>query len=90
MQGDKEKSLGLPYSPFSERGLSLEQMQINFTDFVVLPLLRAVERTLPELGKECIPQLLENRANWISLKELVEEAEAEAAAIAQAESHISC
>eukprot|EP01127_Copromyxa_protea_P009999 TRINITY_DN2403_c0_g1_i3.p1 TRINITY_DN2403_c0_g1~~TRINITY_DN2403_c0_g1_i3.p1 ORF type:complete len:473 (-),score=72.62 TRINITY_DN2403_c0_g1_i3:104-1522(-) len=69
-QGDKEKSLELPYSPFSERGnSSLPQMQVNFADFIVIPLFKAVSSFLPLLEEAIIPQLLENRAKWAALKE---------------------
>jgi hypothetical protein len=62
-QGDMEKSLKIPVSPFMDRdNMNIPSSQIGFIDFVIVPLFEAFD-------KYCeIPQVLEhlrkNREHW--------------------------
>eukprot|EP01126_Amoeba_proteus_P010174 TRINITY_DN13951_c0_g1_i4.p1 TRINITY_DN13951_c0_g1~~TRINITY_DN13951_c0_g1_i4.p1 ORF type:complete len:597 (+),score=128.04 TRINITY_DN13951_c0_g1_i4:68-1792(+) len=75
-QGDKEKELGLPYSPFSERGnSSLCQMQMNFVDYIVIPLYNSLAQCFPLIMEVHMPTLLQNRTKWGQLKAIEESEE---------------
>mmetsp|Transcript_8193 Transcript_8193/g.9088 ORF Transcript_8193/g.9088 Transcript_8193/m.9088 type:complete len:630 (-) Transcript_8193:52-1941(-) len=66
LQGDKEKKLGLDYSPFCDRATSdLFKMQVNFIDFIVHPLFESVYKFLPKFL--AYRQLVENKARWNQL-----------------------
>eukprot|EP00013_Stygamoeba_regulata_P026180 CAMPEP_0177656264 /NCGR_PEP_ID=MMETSP0447-20121125/15455_1 /TAXON_ID=0 /ORGANISM="Stygamoeba regulata, Strain BSH-02190019" /LENGTH=571 /DNA_ID=CAMNT_0019160333 /DNA_START=64 /DNA_END=1779 /DNA_ORIENTATION=+ len=68
-QGDREKHLGLPVSPFMDRDVAgLPTMQVNFIDFMVLPLFTDLSKVLPELTNTVLRMLAENRATWCSLR----------------------
>jgi len=73
LQGDQERVLGLTISPFMERGnSSLPQMQVNFSGFIVIPLFQAIAKVLPEIQREVLPVLLENRHRWNDLLKAAE------------------
>eukprot|EP01123_Difflugia_compressa_P010396 TRINITY_DN3796_c0_g2_i1.p1 TRINITY_DN3796_c0_g2~~TRINITY_DN3796_c0_g2_i1.p1 ORF type:complete len:327 (+),score=27.59 TRINITY_DN3796_c0_g2_i1:95-982(+) len=70
MQGEQEFAIGLPRSPFMERGdSSLPQMQVNFATYIVIPLYQAMGKILPEIEKSILPVLLDNREQWKGLLE---------------------
>jgi hypothetical protein len=83
MQGDKEKELGLPVSPFMDRENSnLPKMSINFIDFFVTPLYSNLAKLLPAI-KICNDRLLETRTKWAAV--LAEETKKKEAEEAQKE-----
>ncbi len=50
-QGDREKELGLPVSPFMDRATTqVSKCQIGFIDFIVLPLYQACSAFLEEMS----------------------------------------
>ena len=64
-QGDKEKELGLPQSPFMDREFeNLPRMQVAFIDAVVQPVFRLLADFLPLVEDNCIKSLQLNRAFW--------------------------
>merc|ERR1712100_11811 len=70
-QGDKEKELNIPLSPFMDResNLSLDTMQTGFIDFVVRPVYQPLYDFLPNII-ECITNLNVNYLNWKEFGEL--------------------
>ncbi|KAH3764712.1 cAMP-specific 3',5'-cAMP phosphodiesterase 4 [Pelomyxa schiedti] len=51
-QGDKEKSLGMDISPFMDRhNTNQAKMQYTFIQFVVMPLLEALNTVIPEVSE---------------------------------------
>ena len=67
-QGDKEKQLCMPRSPFMDREFeNLPRMQVAFIDAVVHPVFRLLADFLPTVGDHCIKPLQLNRAFWQSM-----------------------
>jgi class 3 adenylate cyclase len=68
-QGDKEKELGLPLSPFMDREYeNLPRMQGAFTDALVSPVFHLVSEFLPKITDNCIKSMQVNRAFWNNLQ----------------------
>ncbi|KAJ3378170.1 hypothetical protein HDU84_007886 [Entophlyctis sp. JEL0112] len=68
-QGDMEKSLNLPVSPFMDRdNINIPSSQIGFMDYVLLPLFEAVNKyiEIPHV----LENLLANREHWVKLRTL--------------------
>lgn len=64
-QGDLERELQVPVSPFMDRSVGGQvQMTLGFTDFVVKPLFAALASVLPET-QICVDSLLYNRSRWV-------------------------
>eukprot|EP00741_Cyanophora_paradoxa_P007722 tig00001187_g7471.t1 len=77
-QGDRERQLGLPISPFMDRQTTqLESSQIGFCDFIVFPLFNAWASVFPSAGELLLRGVQRNYAYW---KERKAEADAKAAA----------
>merc|ERR1712107_236432 len=67
LQGDSEKSLGVPVQPLNDRErVNRAFSQINFIEFLVSPLLFVVVRVLPPMGPSAV-QLIENVKEWHQL-----------------------
>ena len=67
-QGDKEKELSLPQSPFMDREFeNLPRMQVTFIDAVVHPVFKLLAEFLPLVEDHCIKPLQLNRAFWHSM-----------------------
>eukprot|EP00741_Cyanophora_paradoxa_P000944 tig00000448_g912.t1 len=85
-QGDKERELGIPVSPFMDRtGDTRERLpksQIGFVDFVVSPLVTSVAALVPALGDSLVRNLRTNYEHWQA--ELARAAAASATAAAAA------
>ncbi|KAJ3332433.1 cAMP-specific 3',5'-cyclic phosphodiesterase 4A [Blyttiomyces sp. JEL0837] len=67
-QGDQEKKLGLPVSPFMDREtVSVPNVQLSFSDYICMPLYEAIMPVLqvPRL----IETLLANRETLVKMKE---------------------
>eukprot|EP01105_Mastigella_eilhardi_P014246 TRINITY_DN3249_c0_g1_i4.p2 TRINITY_DN3249_c0_g1~~TRINITY_DN3249_c0_g1_i4.p2 ORF type:complete len:176 (-),score=54.58 TRINITY_DN3249_c0_g1_i4:810-1337(-) len=63
-QGDEEKRLGLPVSPYMDRDHTDQvKMSINFVDFIGLPLFTALAREFVELTQS-VENLKGNRKWW--------------------------
>ncbi|PRP87767.1 cAMP phosphodiesterase [Planoprotostelium fungivorum] len=66
-QGDKEREMGLPISPYFDRNNTDEvKVSLNFIDFLVQPLYSALVKFLPSLSVT-LQYTMENRAYWASL-----------------------
>jgi len=66
-QGDTERQLGLPCSPFCDRtGTHVAESQRGFYDFIVTPLYKAMDEHLSSkwFQQEVVPQLERNHAFW--------------------------
>jgi len=65
LQGDKERDLGIPISPFMDRDSpeALPRMQISFLDYVVEPLSSRLVAFLPDTN-EVLTNLQNNRTTW--------------------------
>jgi hypothetical protein len=66
-QGDSERSLGLPCSPFCDRGSQkVAESQRGFFDFIVSPLFNAADEYLKSyrLRMEVLAELEKNKAFW--------------------------
>lgn len=66
-QGDAEKNLGLPCSPFCDRHASnVSESQRGFFDFIVSPLYNAVDDYFNSrrLRLEVLPEIEKNRSFW--------------------------
>jgi hypothetical protein len=68
LQGDAERRLQLPVSPFMDRGYSLAQMQLNFIDYIVHPLVFEVSLLIPNL-QPVMHTLTSNQEQWRLLLE---------------------
>ena len=67
-QGEKEKELNLPRSPFMDRDFeNLPRMQGAFIDAIVMPVFKLLAEFLPHVKDQCIKSLQLNRAFWNSL-----------------------
>jgi len=67
-QGDKEKELNLPRSPFMDRDFeNLPRMQGAFIDAIVMPIFKLLGEFLPHVNDHCVKSLQLNRAFWNSL-----------------------
>lgn len=63
-QGDQEKALGLPVSPFYDRDdTDQSKLSLNFIDYVVAPLFNILNKSAPEL-KLLTDNLAQNREFW--------------------------
>uniref|UniRef100_A0AAV1TLY7 Phosphodiesterase n=1 Tax=Peronospora matthiolae TaxID=2874970 RepID=A0AAV1TLY7_9STRA len=68
IQGDMEKQLGLPVSPFMDRDtIVLRNMQVGFADFIVSPLFSVWAQILVNVNAGPYRILLSNREFWASL-----------------------
>ena len=68
-QGDKEKELNLPRSPFMDREYeNLPRMQGAFIDAIVAPVFGLLGEFLPQVTEECIKSLQSNRAFWDNME----------------------
>lgn len=68
-QGDLEKEHELPVSAFMDReNPALARMQMNFIEFLVLPLFSSLTPILPNLEFVC-KRLVENKEKWKCIKE---------------------
>ncbi|KAF1334080.1 3 5-cyclic nucleotide phosphodiesterase family protein, partial [Globisporangium splendens] len=68
VQGDLEKQLGLPVSPFMDRDtIVLKKMQVGFADFIVTPLFSVWAQILVNVNTVGYKALLSNREFWSSL-----------------------
>ena len=68
LQGDREKSLGLPVSPFMDRDtLNVPSSQIGFIEFVIYPLFDAFKKYVN--AQHCLEGLDRNRQYWLAEKE---------------------
>merc|ERR1719171_2853700 len=66
-QGDLEKELGLPCSPFCDRERTkLSEAQRGFIDFIVMPVYSALTEYLASrrLTLEVMPNIEKNRGFW--------------------------
>ncbi|KAI9338397.1 hypothetical protein DFJ73DRAFT_620658, partial [Zopfochytrium polystomum] len=62
-QGDKERALGIPISPYMDREtLNVPSSQIGFIDFVIAPLFDAFEKFEPIPG--LLANLRRNKEHW--------------------------
>ncbi|CAI5736282.1 unnamed protein product [Peronospora destructor] len=87
IQGDMEKQLGLPVSPFMDRDIIvLKKMQVGFADFIVSPLFSVWAQILVNVNAGAYRALLSNREFWSSvsddfkphmIKEVIRELEAQ-------------
>ena len=69
-QGDTEKKLGMPVSPFMDRDYeNLPRMQGAFIDALVSPIFALLAEFLPKVKVTCIKSLQINRAFWNSLQQ---------------------
>lgn len=70
VQGELEKQLGLPVSPFMDRDtIVLKKMQVGFADFIVAPLFSMWAQILANVNFGPYQILLGNREFWASLSE---------------------
>ncbi|KAJ1566209.1 cAMP-specific 3',5'-cyclic phosphodiesterase 4D, partial [Nowakowskiella sp. JEL0078] len=68
-QGDKERELGMQISPFMDRSAkAIPHSQINFMDFITLPLFETLSKVL-KVAEPCIVALLKNRETMLFLKD---------------------
>eukprot|EP00842_Homolaphlyctis_polyrhiza_P004631 jgi/Hompol1/5169/HPOL_004197-RA len=66
-QGDMEKKLGLPVSPYMDRdNVNVPSSQIGFIDYVVMPLFEALDKYQPI--PSILSRLQRNREHWAQLK----------------------
>mmetsp|Transcript_54188 Transcript_54188/g.129072 ORF Transcript_54188/g.129072 Transcript_54188/m.129072 type:complete len:1134 (+) Transcript_54188:102-3503(+) len=64
LQGDKEKSLGIPVQALNDREkVNMPMSQVTFIEFFVAPFSFAVTKVLPPYD-ECVVQLLGNCRTW--------------------------
>lgn len=67
-QGDLERALRLQISPgFDRHTTAVELLQVNFIDYIVMPLISALVTLFPELG-ELVHNLVANRRNLTAVK----------------------
>ena len=67
-QGDAERELGLPISPFMNRNdENLPRMQKAFIDSVVSPLFGSLGKMFPSIKRQCCANLKRNRIEWNEL-----------------------
>ncbi|KAG7383556.1 Calcium/calmodulin-dependent 3',5'-cyclic nucleotide phosphodiesterase 1B [Phytophthora boehmeriae] len=70
IQGEMEKQLSLPVSPFMDRDtIVLKKMQVGFADFIVAPLFSVWAQILPNINAVAYRNLLANREFWASLSD---------------------
>ncbi|RMX66110.1 hypothetical protein DD238_001154 [Peronospora effusa] len=70
IQGDMEKQLGLPVSPFMDRDIIvLKKMQVGFADFIVSPLFSVWAQILVNVNTGAYRALLSNREFWSSVSD---------------------
>ena len=66
-QGDRERALGLPISPFMDRNApTIPKCQVGFADFLVAPLFDAWLGYLPRAAAEIMHHRASNYAEWKS------------------------
>lgn len=67
-QGDRERALGHPISPLCDRNLvDKPKSQVDFIDFIVLPMFSTFAVFMTELEDEILPCLKKTRAHWQGL-----------------------
>jgi len=65
MQGDRERQLGLPISPFMNRkDPTVAKSQIDFMNFVVLPMFESISDFLPNM-RISVKHTEENKQHWM-------------------------
>jgi hypothetical protein len=65
LQGDKERELGLPISPFCDRTKTVRsKCQISFMDFITLPFFTTLAEFEPRL-QTCCEHLQSNKKFWL-------------------------
>ncbi|KAJ8578623.1 hypothetical protein ON010_g575 [Phytophthora cinnamomi] len=70
VQGEMEKQLGLPVSPFMDRDtIVIKKMQVGFADFIVAPLFSVWAQILVNVNSVAYRTLLANREFWASLSD---------------------
>ncbi|RLN02268.1 hypothetical protein BBO99_00001212 [Phytophthora kernoviae] len=70
IQGEMEKQLSLPVSPFMDRDtIVIKKMQVGFADFIVAPLFSVWAQILPNVNAVAYRTLLANREFWASLSD---------------------
>ncbi|GMF33104.1 unnamed protein product [Phytophthora fragariaefolia] len=70
IQGEMEKQLGLPVSPFMDRDtIVIKKMQVGFADFIVSPLFSVWAQILVNINSVAYRTLLANRDFWASLSD---------------------
>lgn len=69
-QGDAEKKLNIPVSPFMDRDNPnvLLSSQTGFIDFIIVPMYEAIHTGIMSIP-EPMDELEKNRAHWMKLKE---------------------
>ena len=64
-QGDTERRLELPISPCCDRtSQKLEDVQIGFINFIVLPSFKLLGELIPEATEDIVPQITHNLHYW--------------------------
>eukprot|EP01002_Notosolenus_urceolatus_P014093 NODE_524_length_2000_cov_59.356740_g418_i0.p1 GENE.NODE_524_length_2000_cov_59.356740_g418_i0~~NODE_524_length_2000_cov_59.356740_g418_i0.p1 ORF type:complete len:603 (-),score=193.63 NODE_524_length_2000_cov_59.356740_g418_i0:192-1979(-) len=64
MQGDREKNLGLPISPFMDRSQpSMAKGQIAFMNYIVIPLFESIADYLPDM-RFTVDHVESNKSYW--------------------------
>lgn len=64
MQGDKERSLGMPCSPFMDRfAPAIAKGQIAFMNFIVVPLFECISEFLPDM-QFAVEMTEQNKSYW--------------------------
>nr|CCA15424.1 PhosphoDiEsterase family member (pde1) putative [Albugo laibachii Nc14] len=72
VQGDMEKQLNMPISPFMDREtIVLKKMQVGFADFIVIPLFTIWAQLLPQVQAGPFKVLQGNREFWANLSDEV-------------------
>lgn len=67
-QGDAERAAAVPVSPFMDRNAAnLPQLQLNFIDYIVRPLIELAAAISPAL-KPLFDQVVANRSFWNEAK----------------------
>jgi hypothetical protein len=70
VQGEMEKQLGLPVSPFMDRDtIVIKKMQVGFADFIVSPLFSVWAQILVNINSVAYRSLQSNREFWASLSD---------------------
>jgi len=64
-QGDKEREMNLPISPFMDReSCTLMKQQLGFIDYIVGPLFELWGNVIEQTQKDCLDQLSSNKTFW--------------------------
>lgn len=69
VQGDQEKSLGLPVSPLCDRDTTdIPHSQVGFIQFIVQPTFETFAGLVPKVEAVCLERISENRTMWAERK----------------------